>query len=537
MGLDTNIPLQAKAPELNPLATLLQIGQYKYLQQNSNKLQMDMDANQAVGRAIQRNTDANGNVNLLMVQRDLASDPSAAFGLQGATGTNLTQQGQQATNAGQQISNNAAQFKLSGDQLEKASQIGAGLLSDPDISSGDLTKMLPKIQDAKQRMIEAGIPAQTAEVQAAHLITAAAHDPKGVPQLLRNSILQSMPANQQAVAIKPDVVQTDNGQEIVSTNFNPLAEGGVGSQPIKPIQKQLPPTTPTYDPDTKTKGYLGPQPVADSSALPNIKPDDQNIRDNDRLAILQQELHDATNPKDRAAIQREIDSTTKGIQLRGGKSAQAPARVMSEPPVGAVAGVEGSQGAINDHWKALNDQAGKAGTDISLLQNIKQFAHTAATGQLADRESFINGIAARLGMSSADLKKTDTDLLAKNTAMLSLVGGNTDAARALAEAANPNIKMNETAIRHAADQIISQKQLSVAQQKYLLPFKALADQGHPEVYQAAKAKFDAVADPRILQLPSMSHEEVAKMKAAMSPKERTEFGTKIRTLQSLGIIQ
>lgn len=517
MALDPTIALQAQAPSfdtaLKPISSLLGIQNAVLgLKKAQATYGADVSQRQAESQSAQ-----------VRARIDQANEQPLIDEQLAKTGLAKTQSA-------------AAQFRLTGDQLEKASQIGAGMLSDPDISSGDPAKIIAKIQGAKQRMVEAGIPEQTAEVQAAHLITAAVQSPQSIPQILKNSILQSMPAVQQAAAITPQVVQTDNGQQIVSNNISPFAQGGVGSQPIKPIQKQLPPTTPTFDQQTGTPGYYGPQ-TASGTPSPRIKPDDQNIRDNDRLGILQQELHDATTPQDRAAIQREIDATTRGIQSRGGQPAQAPARVVSGPPMGAVAGVEGSQASINDHWKTLNDQAGKAGTDISLLQNIKQFSHNAATGQLADRESLVNGIAARLGISSADLKKTDTDLLAKNSAMLALVGGNTDAARALAEAANPNIKMNETAIRHAADQIISQKQMAVAQQKYLLPFKALADQGHPEVYQAAKAKFDAAADPRVFQYPNMSQEEKVKMKNSMSPAEQAEFRSKVATLKSLGVLQ
>lgn len=341
----------------------------------------------------------------------------------------------------------------------------------------------------------------------------------GDPDAFKNATLKVgqavMSPAQQAVAIKPDVVQTDSGQQIVSTNINPLAEGGVGSHPIAPIKKQLPPTTPTFDKKTGEPGYLG---SVDDPAEGGFDP--SKLSDAQKVAMIK---------ADPVAYANGLESFYK----RG----QAAARVVSGPPVGAVAGIEGSQSTINDQWKALNDQAGKAGTDISLLQNIKQFSHNAATGQLADREALINGIAARLGISSADLKKTDTDLLAKNSAMLALVGGNTDAARALAEAANPNIKMNETAIRHAADQIISQKQMAIAQQKYLLPFKALADQGHPEAYQAAKAQFDAAADPRIFQYPNMSQEEKYKMKNSMSPAEQEAFRAKAAKLKDLGVIQ
>jgi hypothetical protein len=499
MALDPTIALQAQAPSfdtaLKPLSSLLGI---QGAMLNLKRAQDTYDADVAQRQAESQNA---------QVQARIAQ----------ATEKPMIEQ-QEAATAHAKTQAAAAQFKLTGDQLEKASQIGAGMIPDPDINSGDPTKIIPKILDAKQRMIEAGIPAQTAEVQAAHLITVATQHPEDVPQILRNSILQSMAPVQQAQAIKPDIIQTDNGQQIISTNYNPLAAGGVGSQPIGPIQKQLPPTTPTYDNKTGQMGYLG---SMDNPAEAGFDPS-------------------KLSPAQKAAMIRDDPvAYANGLEsfYKRQSAGAASGRVASGPPIGAAAGIEGSQGTINDQWKALNEQAGRAGTDVSLLQNIKQFAHNAAIGQLSDKESFINGLAARLGMSSADLKKTDTDLLAKNSAMLALTGGNTDAARALAEAANPNTKMNEAAIRHAADQIISQKQMAVAQQQYLLPYKRLADQGHPEAYQAAKAQFDAAADPRIFQYPNMSQDEKFKMKNSMSPAEQEAFREKVAKLKALGVIQ
>ena len=148
------------------------------------------------------------------------------------------------------------QFKLTGDYMDKANQISQGLINDPAIQSGDINAMLPKFQAAKQRMIDSGIPAATAEVQTAHLISAAVANPAGVSQLLKNSILQSQPSAQQSTTIQPTAQQTDNGQAIQTNNLNPLAAGGTGSQLIAPIQKQLPPTTPTIGTGGQP-GYLG----------------------------------------------------------------------------------------------------------------------------------------------------------------------------------------------------------------------------------------------------------------------------------------
>lgn len=506
MALDPTIPLQAKAPDINPLTTLLQIGQYKYLQQNSNRLQMDTDANQAVGRAIQRNTGSDGSVNLLGVQRDLAGDAAATYGLQAATGTNLAQQGQQASNAGQQIANDANAQALAAKRGEAVAKAGVSLLANPKATGADYIGSLRDLH--KNGIIDDKTYINAMDEVAPHI-----NDVPALQQLVRGMLAKLPDAVQQAY-VTPSGVMVNDGQKQVLVNTNPVA-APIGPVAATSVQNQLPPTTPTFDPQTNTPGYLGPQDSKSGGFDPShFRPEQlEYMKKSDPIAY------------------------ANGMESFMKRGQAAPARVMSGPPVGAVAGVEGSQASINDHWKGLNDQASTANRDVALLQNIKQYAPTAATGVTADREALINGIAARLGMTSAELKKTDTDLLAKNSAMLALAGGNTDAARALAEAASPNNKMSVDAIRHAADQIISQKQMAVAQQKFLLPFKALADQGHPESYQAAKAQFDSAADPRIFQYPNMSQEEKVKMKNSMSPSEQADFRAKVAKLKELGVLQ
>lgn len=498
MALDPTIALQAQPPSfdtaLKPVASLLGI-QNALLNVKRGQATFDADVaqRQAESQAAQVNARvAQANEKPLIEQQAAATDLA-------------------------KTQSKAAQFKLTGEQLEKASQIGSGLLSDPDISSGDATKIIPKITAAKQRMIEAGIPEQTAEVQAAHLIAIAAQHPDAVPQILKNSILQSMPAVQQASAIAPSGAVINNGQEQVLVNTNPLA-GPVGPVKSTTVKNQLPPTTPTYDANTRQMGYLG---SMDNPAEGGFDPS-------------------KLSPQQKAAmIKADPEAYANGLEsfYKRQQAGAAPGRVVSGPPFGAEAGITGSQNTITKHWDTINDQAGRASTDIGLLQNIKRYAGDAATGVLSDREAYINGLASYLHMSSADLKKTSTDLLAKNAAMFSLAGGDTDKARILAEAANPNSKMSMGAIREAADQIISQKQMAIAQQKYLLPYKALADQGHPEAYQAAKALFDSSADPRIFQYPHMSQEEKIKMKSSMSPAEQAEFRAKAAKLKELGVLQ
>ncbi len=187
---------------------------------------------------------------------------------------------------------------------------------------------------------------------------------------------------------------------------------------------------------------------------------------------------------------------------------------------------------VGQNWQEVNASAQKAAQDIGVLQEIKKYAPGAVAGVVQDRRAFITGIAGLIGMDAAQLEKTNTDLLAKNSNMLALAGGDTNLAKELAQVANPNVHMTKEAILKAADQVIGQRQLAIARQKFLLPYIS-----NPVMYNHALTEFNSAADPRVLQLPNLSDKEKIDMKKSMSPAEQKAFGEKIRKMQQLGILQ
>lgn len=214
--------------------------------------------------------------------------------------------------------------------------------------------------------------------------------------------------------------------------------------------------------------------------------------------------------------------------------------IQMAPALGQPEAVSGVLGPVTKDWADTQANAANASRNIGLLQNIKQYATGAVTGVANERRSYIAGLAGLLGMSEDELKKTSTDLLAKNSNMLALAGGNTDAARALAESANPNVHMTPEAIHHAADQVISQQELALKKQQFLQGYVSKAandpsDRGR--AYTQALSQWNQVADPRILQLRNMSPQEKAQMKASMTPGERAAFGMKLRQAEKMGILQ
>lgn len=137
-----------------------------------------------------------------------------------------------------QIKSNLDQFKLTGDYAQRARDISQQLVSDPDVVNGNVAGIIPKIVSARQMMIESGVPAHIAEVQAAHLMQAAAQDPKSIRQLLLNSIQAGVGSAGQAANVADRGIQVgDNATtSVVSTNaFGQTPPG----QPIPGTQQTL----------------------------------------------------------------------------------------------------------------------------------------------------------------------------------------------------------------------------------------------------------------------------------------------------------
>ena len=174
--------------------------------------------------------------------------------------------------------------------------------------------------------------------------------------------------------------------------------------------------------------------------------------------------------------------------------------------------------------------AAEAPSRIAIFQNIKKFAPDSFTGVGGQRKELAAGILNAVGIPAYEQEKVNTEELAKNSALLALAGGNTDAARALAEIATPNKKLNEKAILAIADQMIGIENMKVARANYLTPAQNDATQ-----YGQRKLQFDQIADPRIFQ--EMTKEDVAKLKGSMSQAQQSELTRKIRLARQMGIIQ
>ena len=125
----------------------------------------------------------------------------------------------------------ASHFALDSSQAGLARQIAGGLAGDPDITAGkDPDAIIGKIAQARQQMIDSGIPAPVAESQASLLITTAHQNPGAVGQTLKNMIVAGQAPASQSGTVNPSTTFVPTKAGVQPFNTNSFAPGGVGPQ-------------------------------------------------------------------------------------------------------------------------------------------------------------------------------------------------------------------------------------------------------------------------------------------------------------------
>jgi hypothetical protein len=207
---------------------------------------------------------------------------------------------------------------------------------------------------------------------------------------------------------------------------------------------------------------------------------------------------------------------------------QSPMVTGLAPQIASTIGA--NTGIANKDWEDTYNASKEAQPRIAIFQNIKKIAPEGFTGVGAERKKLAAGILNAAGIDAYTAENTATDELAKNTRLLALAGGNTDAARAMAEIANPSGKMTLQAIKEVSDQMIGVERLKEKRAEYLGQFR-----NDPVKYQEKSQLFNQFADPRIFQ--EMTAEQVAKLKASMSKQDIADMSRKIQQAKMLGIIK
>ena len=315
-----------------------------------------------------------------------------------------------------------------------------------------------------------GIPKEKADQLLQPYLEQATQNPAGIRQFLKDKLLSTLDQGSRLTAMQPTgvgVTTGAGGATVQTGQFGPYTPGQ--ALPGTTFETQIPPTAEVVSP-TGTKQMIGP--MSQRGTTPLVT----------NLGPAQTALLGAGG----ATISADFATTVK-------EAAEAPSRV-------------------------------------AIFQNIKKFAPDSFTGVGGQRKELAAGILNAVGIPAYEQEKVNTEELAKNSALLALAGGNTDAARALAEIATPNKKLNEKAILAIADQMIGIENMKIAKSNYLTPAQNDATQ-----YGQRKLQFDQIADPRIFQ--EMTAQDVAKLKASMSAAEQAELTRKIRLARQMGIIR
>lgn len=227
---------------------------------------------------------------------------------------------------------------------------------------------------------------------------------------------------------------------------------------------------------------------------------------------------------------QQIVTGTGQTQLIGPMSQRGNAPMITGLPTAQAAINQAGGVNVAGDLKTTIDEAAAAPGRIGIFQNIKSLAPDAFTGVGGARKELAAGVAQAIGLTIYETEKIATEELRKNSALLALAGGNTDAARALAEVANPNTKLNERAIKGIADQLIGIENMKVARAVYLTPVANDAVS-----YAKRQQEFNSISDPKLFQ--EMSNEEVKKLAASMSPAAQQEMLRKIKLARQFGVIK
>lgn len=200
------------------------------------------------------------------------------------------------------------------------------------------------------------------------------------------------------------------------------------------------------------------------------------------------------------------------------------------PSTAQVGMANAASKTLAEDFNATQMAANEAQPRIATFQNIKKLVPDAYTGVGGERKKFLTGVANAVGLDVNTLENSTTDELAKNSAILQLAGGNTDAARAIASIANPSGKMTKDAIINITDQMIGMEKLKEAKANFLAPVS-----NDPAAYQRKLSQFNLVNDYRIFQ--ESTPEQIKKLKASMSQEEQNAISAKIKLARQMGLIR
>ena len=439
-----------------------------------------------------------------------------------------------------QLSTKKAEMGFSEDKMKKISSSQISMINNPLVIAAernpegvDPAKLRDLVINNGMRTAKnLGIPEDQAMQLLQPYIDQAMTSPAGLRQYYKERHIQSLDEAARTALFEPQGQQIQTGARgytVQTGEFGPYQPGqiipgtaymteiGAGSrvQPTGRTDPQCNPTAYVYGPDGR---LIGEQVIPAGVGGPGIGAGAQ--------------------PPMAPALPANLPPSDLGAAIPPTGGA-APAGPTPPPPGGPGAPTRltaGESGMLTeqikmaqDDWMRTQAENREAQTRISTFQKIKSLVPEAFTGVGGEQKQFLSGVAQAIGVPLNVLETSTTEELAKNTRLLQLAGGNTDAARAIAELANPSAKMTKEGILRVTNQMIGMEKMKQARANYLKPFARDAEQ-----YVQQMNAFDSLADPRMFQ--EATPADVKKMKEAMSPAEQAEFLNKVRQARQMGIL-
>lgn len=232
----------------------------------------------------------------------------------------------------------------------------------------------------------------------------------------------------------------------------------------------------------------------------------------------------------------ELPPTQEVISPTGERTVLGPMSQRAKQPI--VTALSPTQaGALEAGAKIISEdlpktvaEAREAPGRIAIFQNIKKLVPEAYTGALGEKKQFVASLAQSIGIPLNVLESSSTDELMKNTKLLQLAGGNTDAARSIAELANPNVHMTKEGINRVINQLSGIENMKIARAGYLNQFK---DNGMR--YQEELTRFNQISDPRLFQ--EMTQKESKELWNSLSKSEQQDLLRSRNMARSMGVIK
>lgn len=385
--------------------------------------------------------------------------------------------------------------------------------------------------ESRRAVTEADVASQTAapRVSSAQSQAGTAATQLNTEQLANARAHAAAAAQQiQALLTKPDLNRGDIAQNIAAslTQFNaPAAAYAAAFQGLPP---------PDAKPEELRNFLLQSLNRAQSvsAQLDKVAPNPQLVSTGQQAVPVI-----ATNPalsgQPTPSVQMQVPPTAVTMGPNGqptyvGPRPQQQAPIPSGPAIGQPEGIIGPTNVATEHYKGVVADAQPAQTRIASLQTIKAEAPKAITGGGDWRRKILSQLSGVFGLANDE--QTANDVMAKNLSVLAQQAGNTDAARALAEMANPNSHMTKDAIEETANQLIGIEGKKVSAQQFFAGIPT-----NDPRYQERIGQWSKYADPRLWEYANLQPEQKAAWMKKLSPGVRAQLGMKAQALEKLGV--